>query len=143
MTPVSQMASPQHTTKGLTIVPRVAALMAVEAVSLAVASALHLSGRVHGRSAPFDADHAGVAEAIIGIVLAAGAVAMFRAPGRARKIGMAATSFAIVGFLVGLSMTTRGGDLPDIAYHLSVLPLLIGGVVVLWRAGRLADRDRD
>jgi hypothetical protein len=114
---------------------RVAVLMLFEAASLAVASALHLSGQVHGRSAPFDADHAGVAEAIIGVVLGAAAVIMIRAPRRARTVGIAATGFAIAGFLVGLSMTASGGDLPDIAYHLTVLPLLVGGLLLLIRAG--------
>jgi hypothetical protein len=109
--------------------------MLLEAASLAVASALHLSGHVHGRSAPFDADHAGVAEAIIGIVLVAAAVVMLRALRQARTVGITATGFAIVGFLVGLSMTASGGHLPDIAYHLTVLPLLAGGLFLLIRAG--------
>ena len=110
--------------------------MVFEAATLAVASALHLSGHVHGRSEPFDADHAGIAEAVIGAVLAGGAVAMLRAPARARTAGVAATGFAIVGFLVGLSITARGGRLPDVAYHVIVLPLLIAGLIVLLRAGR-------
>ena len=51
-------------------------MMIFVAATLAVASGLHLSGNAHG-STPFDADHAGVAEAIIGIVLASAAIAMF------------------------------------------------------------------
>jgi hypothetical protein len=113
--------------------------MAFEAVSLAVASALHLSGQVHGRGQPFDADHAGIAEAIICIVLASGAFFMLRAAEHARAIGLVTIGFAIVGFGVGLSMTTRGGDLPDIAYHLTILPLLGASMVVLIR-GRAAPR---
>ncbi|HWG72441.1 MAG TPA: hypothetical protein VG184_00125, partial [Acidimicrobiales bacterium] len=77
--------------------------MAFEAVSLAVAATLHLSGQVHGRGKPFDADHAGIAEAIICIVLASGAFAMLRSATHARAIGLATTGFAIVGFCVGLS----------------------------------------
>jgi hypothetical protein len=120
-----------------TVIARVAALMVVEAATLAVASALHLSGSVQGRSAPFNAGHAGVAEAIIGGVLAAGAVVMFRppAPGRARAAGLATTGFAIAGFLVGLNFTARGGHLPDIAYHITMLPVLIGSLIVLVRVG--------
>jgi hypothetical protein len=109
--------------------------MVVEAATLAVASALHLSGSVQGRSAPFNAGHAGVAEAIIGGVLAAGAVVMFRAPARARAAGLATTGFAIAGFLVGLNFTARGGHLPDIAYHITMLPVLIGSLIVLVRVG--------
>jgi hypothetical protein len=116
-----------------TLLRSLAALMVFEAATLAVASALHLSGNVHGRSAPFDAEHAGIAEALIGAVLAAGALAMLRAPARARATGIAATSFAIFGFLVGLNFTARGGDAPDVAYHVTLLPVLIGSLIVLLR----------
>lgn len=122
-----------------TVIRRIAALMIVEAATLAVASALHLSGSVHGRSAPFDPDRAGVAEAIIGAVLVAAAFVMFRAPARARTVGIAATGFAIAGFLLGLSFTARGGHLPDVAYHLTMLPVLIGGLIVLLRTGSKAS----
>jgi peptidoglycan/LPS O-acetylase OafA/YrhL len=115
---------------------RIAALMGVVAVSLAVASILHLTGHVDGRSAPFDADHAGIAEAVIGVVVAAAALTMWRDGRRARVIGLGATGFAIVGFLIGLTITSTGGHLPDIAYHLIVLPVLIGSFVVLLRRTR-------
>jgi hypothetical protein len=121
-------------------VRRVAALMAVQAVTLGVASALHLTGHVHGRSAPFNADHAGIAEAIIGVLLAAGAGAMVRFPAKGRAIGLVLNGFATVGFLNGLSMTAQGGDAPDIAYHLVLLPVLIASFVVLLRA--TPDRPR-
>src|SRR5215475_13601952 len=88
----------------------VAALSGLAAVSLLAASALHLSGQVTGRSAPFDADHAGAA-------------------------ALSAIGFAVIGFCWGLSITARGGHWPDIAYHLSVLPLLVGSFVALLRAG--------
>src|SRR5206468_2382320 len=100
------------------VVRRIAALMAFVAVTLVVASVLHLSGSVHGRSSPFNGEHAGIAEALIGAVLAGGAITMLRTPGAARTIGLATTAFAVVGFLIGLSFTVRGGYLPDISYHL-------------------------
>jgi hypothetical protein len=112
----------------------VAGLMLFEAATLAVASALHLSGNVQGRSLPFNADHAGIAEAIIGVVLAAGAVVMLRSPARARAVGLGATGFAIAGFLLGLNLTARGGHIPDVAYHVVMLPVLIGGLVALLRS---------
>jgi hypothetical protein len=115
------------------VVHGIATLMIIEGATLAVASILHLSGDVHG-SAPFDADHAGIAEAIIGIVLVGAAITMFRMPARARAVGLAGNGFAVVGFLVGLNFTARGGDLPDVAYHLTVLPFLIGSLIVLLRA---------
>lgn len=106
------------------------------AASLAVASVVHLAGHVHGRSDLFDARDAGIAEAVIGAVLLAGAAAMLSVPARARAVGLTATGFAIVGFLVGLSITARAGHLPDIAYHLTVLPFLIGAFGVLHRSPR-------
>jgi hypothetical protein len=112
---------------------RVAALVGAVACSLAVASALHLSGQVHGRSAPFDADHAGVAEALLCLVLAVGAVALWRSGPRARRIGLGTVGFTIAGFCWGLSITAQGGHWPDIAYHLAILPLLIGSLVALVR----------
>jgi hypothetical protein len=117
--------------------------MIFEATTLAVASALHVSGLVHGRSAPFNAVHAGAAEAVIGAVLAGAAVAMFRGPALARTIGLAATGFAIVGFLVGLRFTTLGGHIPDVAYHVALLPVFIASVIVLLRAGRTRLEEAD
>jgi hypothetical protein len=103
------------------------------AVTLGIASALHLAGLAHGRSGPFDATHAGIAEAIIGAVLAGGAVAVVRTPDHARTVALTTVAFATVGFGVGLNFTVRGGHLPDIAYHVAVLPLLIGSLIVLIR----------
>lgn len=114
-----------------TVVRRVAALMIAEAATLAVASALHLSGNVTGRAKLFDSDDAGIAEAIIGAVLLGGVIAIFRLPRWGRTIGLAATGFATAGFIVGLSITARGGHWPDIAYHMAVLPALIGSLVAL------------
>jgi hypothetical protein len=113
----------------------IAASMIFIAATLAIASLLHLSGHVHG-SSPFDADHAGIAEAIIGIVLAAAATVMLRAPLRARAVGLAATAFAIVGFLIGLNFTARGGHVPDVVYHIIFLPVLVGILIVLLRTPR-------
>lgn len=114
------------------------------AVSLTVASIVHLVGHVRGRSELYDAEDAGIAEAVIGAVLAAGAVAMLRVPDRARQAGLAATGFAMVGFLVGLSVTVQAGHLPDIAYHAAVLPLLVVVLVALVRMdrGRVPERRR-
>ena len=118
---------------------RVALLLAAIAVSLAVASALHLSGHVHGRGVPFDPDHAGVAEALIGVVLAAAAIGLWRAGLRARRAGLWASGFAIAGFCWGLNVTVRGGHWPDIGYHVAVLPLLVGSFATLLRGRRVAS----
>ena len=44
---------------------------------------------------------------------------------RARTLAAAATGFAILGFVVGLTFSIRGGDTIDVAYHAAVLPLLL------------------
>lgn len=115
----------------------VAWLMLLETVALAIAAALHLTGQVEGRGKLFDAHDAGIAEAVIAVVLLGGGVALLGANRRAR-FGIAANVFAIIGFGVGLSITSRAGHAPDIAFHLVVLPLLIASVVVLVRARRSA-----
>lgn len=112
----------------------VAAITGLEAVSLAVASAMHLSGRVHGRGAPFDADHAGIAEALIGVVLAGAAIALWRSGMRARREALVAIGFAVAGFCWGLSITARAGRWPDISYHVVVLPVLVVTFIMLLRS---------
>ena len=101
---------------------KITALLGFVAATLVVASALHLTGVVDDGSPPFDRDRAGIAEAVIAVVLAAGAVALTRG---ARRIALAAVVFAIAGFGVGLSMTIRGHATGDIAYHALMLPLLL------------------
>ena len=111
----------------------IARVMGLIAASLAVMSILHLSGVSSGGSAPFDPNAAGIAEAIIGLVLAAGALALLRSGPTGSPAAVAATGFAIVGFVVGLSITIRGGGAVDIAYHATVLPLLLLTLVALLR----------
>lgn len=113
----------------------IGAVMVVIAASLVIASALHLGGWVHGRGELYDADDAGVAEAVIAVVLGAAGSAAWRSPDRWRRAAVGALAFAIAGFLVGLSITARAGRAPDIAYHLVVLPVLVVALVMAVRAG--------
>ncbi|HLH64325.1 MAG TPA: hypothetical protein VKV27_01340 [Solirubrobacteraceae bacterium] len=100
------------------------ALMLTEAASLAAMSALHLP------------NEAGVAEAIICLVLLAGVTALLRRTAHARTAARLAVGFAILGFLGGLHFTIQTGGL-DLAYHLTVLPLLVLTELIL-----LAPRSR-
>ena len=109
------------------------ALMVFVAATLAVVSPLHLAGVTGGGSKPYDPSSAGIAEAVICAVLAAAAVAAFRNPGRARPVAVGAVVFAIAGFLVGLSITARGGGAFDVAYHSAILPVLIVTLILLLR----------
>jgi hypothetical protein len=99
--------------------------MMFEAATLAIMATLHLSGLRSGGSELFSAAHAGVAEAIIGPVLVAGAAAVFRGRANARVIALVAAVFAVAGFIVGLGFTLQGGGEIDIAYHVVVLPMLV------------------
>jgi hypothetical protein len=104
---------------------RIAGLMGLEALSLAVFSTLHLSGAIHGASGSHSASDAAIPEAVICVVLAAGAVSMRSARAGFRRDAVAATGFAILGFVVGLSSTLNGGPVIDLVYHLTVLPMLV------------------
>jgi hypothetical protein len=108
---------------------------------------MHLSGAIGGGSKPFDAADAGVAEAVICAALAAGAMALLRAPDKGRPLALAATGFAVAGFVVGLSFTVRGGDTPDLIYHAVMLPVLIMTVILLarpsaWARSRPGNEQR-
>ncbi len=113
--------------------PRIALLMGFEAATLVVIAFLHLSGLLGGGSKPFRPTDAGIAEATIGLALAYGATALLRTSAHARSIALATTGFAILGFVVGLNFTVRGGDAIDIAYHATMLPLLLLTLVALLR----------
>lgn len=103
---------------------RIAAAMVALATSLATMSILHLSGPLDPDASPGGVNDAGVIEAVICIVLFAGTVALVSDARRGVGIALASLAFAIVGFLVGLSVTIRDGQAIDAAYHASVLPLL-------------------
>jgi len=67
-------------------------------------------------------------------VLLAGAVALAHRGTKGRSAALAATGFAIAGFIYGLSLTVRAGDVPDITYHASVLPVLVSTLILILRA---------
>jgi deazaflavin-dependent oxidoreductase (nitroreductase family) len=113
--------------------------MGFESLTLAIVSALHLSHRLGGGSKPFNPTAAGIAEAAIATALASGAVALSRDSGGGRGIALAATGFAIAGFLVGLTFTIKGGDAIGVAYHTVMLPLLLLTLLAIVRTRR---RDR-
>jgi hypothetical protein len=96
-------------------------------------SALHLSGILAGGAKPGTPDGAGIPEAIICVVLAYGAITLVRRSAHARIVALLTTGFAILGFIVGLRFTIPDGKAIDIAYHATVLPLLILTLVALLR----------
>ena len=112
---------------------RIAALMAFEAATLAAFAVLHLSGALRPGSGGSNGSGAGVAEAIIFLVLVLGLWALVRSPARGRLTALAATVFAILGFIVGLTFTVSGGPPLDLVYHVTMFPALIVTALMLRR----------
>lgn len=110
------------------------ALLLGEALTLAVCSALHLAGALRVGSG--DSDGAGIAEGVICVVLVAGAGALARDPAGGRRVALASIVFAILGFIIGLTFTLRGGDAIDVAYHVSMTPVLVAMAALLSRRYR-------
>ena len=100
------------------------ALMSFVAATLVVMSVLHLTGTIDATGSSNGRSGAGVAEAIIAAALVLGAISLARRP-RRRTGAQVAVGFGIVGFVFGLTITIPGGSAVDIAYHLTVLPLLV------------------
>lgn len=121
---------------------RLAAAMAVEAATLAAFAALHLSGALHpvsgSRPGSSNGYGAGIAEAIICVVLVLGLRAFTRSPARGRLTALAATGFAIAGFIVGLTFTVHGGATIDLVYHATMFPVLIVTALMLGRGAGAA-----
>jgi hypothetical protein len=107
--------------------------MGFAASTLAAMSSLHLSGTLSGGREPFNRTHAGIAEALICVALSAGATMLLRKSPHARGVALASVAFAIFGFIVGLNFTIQGGDAIDVAYHATLLPLLLITLAALWR----------
>jgi hypothetical protein len=113
-------------------VARPVLLLLAEAACFGVASVVHRGLLVGG----YEHDRAAVAETVIGAVLLLGALLTVIRPSRARGLGVAAQMFAIVGTLVGLFTVAIGvgpQTAPDLAYHASILALLVAGLALTRR----------
>jgi peptidoglycan/LPS O-acetylase OafA/YrhL len=110
--------------------PAVAPLMAMAAVTLALASAIHFGVTFGFVSDPFPG--ARIPEAIIAAMLAAGAIAVAaRIPG-SRWIAAVATGISIVGVLVGVAAVIGGGiRYGDLVYHGCLLVLLVATAIAI------------
>ena len=79
---------------------------------------------------------AGTAESVIAGVLLIGWVATWARPTFSRGIGLATQTFALLGTFVGLFTIVIGvgpRTVPDLAYHISIVAVLIWGLVVAKR----------
>lgn len=104
-------------------------LMVLGALTLFLASAVH-SGLL-GALDPFEA--AALPEAIIGVVLLAGALGVHFWWPSSWAFAFGATLFAVLGTLVGLRFTLPRAESGDIGYHLTLLGALLVLTVLLVR----------
>jgi hypothetical protein len=103
-------------------------LMIVEAATFLVASLLHLTVEWEPAAAG--------PEAVIGLVVAAGAACVLVGLRRARAIALWTSGFATFGTLVGITSITAGPgprSVPDLAYHAVILTTLAVSLVLLAR----------
>ncbi|TME82598.1 MAG: hypothetical protein E6I47_06040 [Chloroflexi bacterium] len=104
-------------------------LMLIEAVTFAIASILHF-----GVAESFIG--AAIPEAIIAVVLGAGAIAVLRRGAGAWGLGLATTLFALAGVIIGLSVILgeRVSRPIDLAYHATIFVALVVTVVLVLRS---------
>jgi len=110
-----------------------AVLLSAAAVTLTLASTLHLGVAIPLGVTTISDPFAGAAipEAVIAVVVAAGAMTMLVRLPAARWLAPAATLFALAGTLYGLTVTLRRAQAGDIAYHVTLLTMLVASAVLL------------
>jgi hypothetical protein len=104
-----------------------------EGVAFIAAALTHFGVLIGG----YEHHKAGTAESVIGIVLLVGLVLTWIRPQSTRGIGLAVQAFALLGTLVGIFTIAIGvgpRTAADIAYHVSIVVVLVCGLVVTARA---------
>jgi hypothetical protein len=102
-------------------------LMALAAVSFAVASVVHFGVRIPVGFTTISDYFPGAAlpEAVIAVIVAVGATAVLTRRTWSRGIALLTTSFALLGTAFGLTITLNSPRPGDVAYHLSILATLL------------------
>lgn len=100
-----------------------------EAATFLAAASIHLG------VLPIGYEHleAGIAESVIAALLLVGLAWSGLRPASTRRAGLAAQGFALFGTLVGLVTIAIGvgpRTIPDIAYHLIIVAVLVWGLMV-------------
>jgi len=110
-------------------------LLLVEAATYVIVALVHFGVLTTG----FEHRQAGTAESLIAAVLPVGLALAWTGLASARTIGLAAQGIALAGTLVGVFTIAIGvgpRTVPDIAYHITIIVVLVGGLIVAWRAPR-------
>jgi hypothetical protein len=103
-------------------------LLTVGAVTLGLASAIHFGVPLIVQD-PFPG--AAVPDAILAVVLAVGAASVWSRIGAAWGVAIATTLFGLAGVGFGFSLTVGTGRTGDIAYHASLLAVLMAAALLL------------
>ena len=107
--------------------------MLFEAATFIAASLIHSGHVIEG----YEHDKARIAEAVIAVVLLGATALTWIRPALTRTAGLGGQGFALLGTLVGLFTIAVGvgpRTIPDIAYHLAIVSVLIWGLVIARRA---------
>ncbi|MBC8163330.1 MAG: hypothetical protein H7Z42_19135 [Roseiflexaceae bacterium] len=107
--------------------------MLLEAATFVVAALVHAGVFITG----YAHQQAAIAEGVIALVLLGGVVVTWIRPAWLWHAGMAAQGFALLGTLVGLFTIAVGigpRTIPDIAYHIGIVMVLVWGLRVTMRA---------
>ena len=107
--------------------------MLFEAASFIAAALVHSGVLIEG----YEHCQARIAEGVIALVLLIGVALTWIRPAWMRRVGLAAQGFALLGTLVGVFTIAIGvgpRTIPDIAYHIGIVVVLIWGLSVATRA---------
>jgi multisubunit Na+/H+ antiporter MnhB subunit len=109
--------------------------MLFEAATFVVASLIHAGVPVGG----YEHHEAHLAEAVIALVLIVALALTWIRPAWTRAAGVGGQGFALLGTMVGLFTIAVGvgpRTVPDVAYHIGIVAVLVWGLFVAWRGAR-------
>lgn len=107
--------------------------MLLEAATFAIAALIHSGVLITG----YAHQQAAIAEGVITLVLLVGVAVTWIRPAWLWHAGVAAQGFALLGTLVGMFTIAVGigpRTIPDIAYHIGIVIVLVWGLRVTMRA---------
>ncbi len=109
-------------------------LLLFEAATFVAASLVHSGSLISG----YEHRQARIAEGVIAIVLLVAVALTWIRPAWTRQAGLGGQAFALLGTLIGVFAILIGvgpRTLPDIAYHVAIVVVLLGGLVIVKRPG--------
>jgi hypothetical protein len=113
--------------------------MIVEAAAFIAAALIHAGLLINA----YEHREARIAESVTAAVLLVGLVLTWIRPSWTRRAGLVAQGFALLGTLVGIFTIAIGvgpRTVPDIAYHVGIVIVLVWGLIVAARAREATRR---